>query len=77
MKGEQSMYQMFVQSASMNAAACAEVMFSCANNTALLLDAAILASILFTLLNLRLRSLLGLLLLNNRIRMKGAVPSFA
>ena len=62
------MYQMFVQSASMNAAACAEVMFSCANNTALLLDAAILASILFALAVLGLRILCVLVVLVSILR---------
>ena len=38
----------------MKAAASVEAMFSCANNAALILDAMIMASIIFALLSLRL-----------------------
>ena len=67
------MYQMFTHSEAMNAAAYAEAMFSCANHTALILDAGILASILFSLLGLRLRGLL----LGNDPHLKDAAPTFA
>ncbi|MBQ8389369.1 MAG: hypothetical protein IJZ66_05530 [Oscillibacter sp.] len=69
------MYQAMAQHAdTMNAAAQAEAGFSCASHTAMIMDANILASILFSLL--RLRGLIGLLLLGKEKRLKDA-PAFA
>ena len=48
------MSQMKMHTSHMAAAAKAEAMFSCANNAALILDAMIMASIIFALLSLRL-----------------------
>ena len=64
--------------AHMMAAASAEAASSCANYTALIMDATLLASILFTvlrILGLRLRSLIRLLGLHTPCRLK-AVPTF-
>lgn len=66
------MFRMMAATNTMRAAASAEAVFSCANNTALILDAALLASILFAVLGLRLCTLLNLLVL----RMKD-LPIFA
>ena len=68
------MYQMMNRSENMNAAACSEAAFSCSANIALTMDAMIMASIIFSL---RLRSLLGLLILGKKERLKDAVPVFA
>lgn len=74
------MFQMMNHTSQMNAAVNAEAVFSCANsvnNTAMLLDATTMASIIFAILGLRLcaltRSLLGLL----AIRLQNPVPIFA
>ena len=68
------MYQMMNRSENMKAAACSEAAFSCSANIALTMDAMIMASII---LSLRLRSLLGLLILGKKERLKDAVPVFA
>ena len=68
------MYQMMNRSESMKAAACSEAAFSCSANIALTMDAMIMASII---LSLRLRSLLALLNLGKKERLKDAVPVFA
>ena len=68
------MYQMMNRSENMTAAACSEAAFSCSANIALTMDAMIMASII---LSLRLRSLLGLLILGKKERLKDAVPVFA
>ena len=68
------MYQMMNRSENMKAAACSEAAFSCSANIALTMDAMIMASIIFSL---RLRSLLALLILGKKERLKDAVPVFA
>ena len=68
------MYQMMNRSENMNAAACSEAAFSCSANIALTMDAMIMASII---LSLRLRSLLTLLILGKKERLKDAEPIFA
>ena len=68
------MYQMMNRSENMKAAARSEAAFSCSANIALTMDAMIMASII---LSLRLRSLLGLLILGKKERLKDAVPVFA
>ena len=68
------MYQMMNRSENMNAAACYEAAFSCSANIALTMDAMIMASII---LSLRLRSLLALLILGKKERLKDAEPIFA
>lgn len=68
------MYQMMNRSENMNAAACSEAAFSCSANIALTMDAMIMASII---LSLRLRSLLALLILGKKERLKDAEPIFA
>lgn len=68
------MYQMMNRSENMKAAACSEAAFSCSANIALTMDAMIMASII---LSLRLRSLLALLILGKKERLKDAVPVFA
>lgn len=68
------MKQMMNRSANMHGAAQAEAAFSCSANIALTMDAIIMASILFTL---RLRSLLGLLILGENQYLKDAEPIFA
>ena len=68
------MKQMMNRSANMHAAAQAEAAFSCSANIALTMDAMIMASIIFSL---RLRSLLALLILGKKERLKDAVPVFA
>ena len=70
------MTQMMHFASLMHAAVNAEAAFSCANsanNIALRLDTMTMVSILFSILDLRLRSLLGLL----AIGQKTAVPIFA
>ena len=68
------MYQMMNRSENMNAAACSEAAFSCSANIALTMDAMIMASII---LSLRLRSLLALLILGKKERLKDAEQIFA
>ena len=68
------MYQMMNRSENMNAAACSEAAFSCSANIALTMDVMIMASII---LSLRLRSLLALLILGKKERLKDAEPIFA
>lgn len=68
------MYQMMNRSENMNAAARSEAAFSCSANIALTMDAMIMASII---LSLRLRSLLALLILGKKERLKDAEPIFA
>ena len=65
---------MMNRSENMKAAACSEAAFSCSANIALTMDAMIMASII---LSLRLRSLLALLILGKKERLKDAVPVFA
>ena len=65
---------MMNRSENMKAAACSEAAFSCSANIALTMDAMIMASIIFSL---RLRSLLALLILGKKERLKDAVPVFA
>ena len=70
------MTQMMHSGFVMHAAANAEAAFSCANSandTALRLDTMTMVSILFAILSLRLRTLLGLLVIGE----KKAVPIFA